>query len=109
MAEYVRYTRGISKYVAAALEGRPIPSESEELKGAQRAGEAVMLALRTSQGVSLRGFKERYGLDFLEFYAPVVQRYHADGLLELDQEHVRLTRRGRFLANDVCAAFVTFA
>ena len=27
----------------------------------------------------------------------------------LDATHVRLTRRGRFLANDVCAAFVTFA
>jgi oxygen-independent coproporphyrinogen III oxidase len=103
------HTRDLEAYVSAALENREIPSESERLEGAQRAGEAVMLALRTAQGVSLQAFKERYGLDFLQFYAPVVERYRADGLLEIDGTHARLTRHGRFVANDVCAAFVTFA
>jgi coproporphyrinogen III oxidase-like Fe-S oxidoreductase len=45
----------------------------------------------------------------MDFYAPVVERYRSLGLLETDATHARLTRRGRFLANDVCAAFVTFA
>lgn len=103
------HTRELETYVTAALEGREIPSESEKLEGAQRAGEAVMLLLRTGQGVSLSAFKQRYGLDFLDYYAPIVQRYSADGLLEVDADAVRLTRRGRFVANDVCAAFVTFA
>ena len=103
------HTRELETYVSAALERREIPSESERLEGAQRAGEAVMLALRTAQGVSLHAFKERYGVDFLQFYAPVVERYRADGLLEIDETHARLTRHGRFVANDVCAAFVTFA
>jgi oxygen-independent coproporphyrinogen III oxidase len=103
------HTRDLETYVSATIEGRAIPSEAEQLEGAQRAGEAVMLALRTAQGVSLHAFKERYGLDFLEFYAPVVERYRADGLLEVDETHARLTRHGRFVANDVCAAFVTFA
>ena len=102
-------TRDFEAYVEAASSGREIPAESEELEGAKRAGEAVMLALRTEQGVSLQGFKDRYGLDFLQFYAPVVERYRGDGLLEVDATHARLTRRGRFVANDVCAAFVTFA
>lgn len=103
------HTKDLETYVHAALEGAPVPAESEELEGARRAGEAVMLALRTAQGVSLQAFKERYGLDFLDFYAPIVQRYRTDGLLEVDASHARLTRRGRFVANDVCAAFVTFA
>ena len=103
------HTRDLQTYISAAFEGREIPRESEELEGAKRAGEAVMLSLRTSQGVSLQGFKERYGVDFMEFYASVVERYRDDGLLEVDATHARLTRRGRFVANDVCAAFVTFA
>jgi oxygen-independent coproporphyrinogen-3 oxidase len=103
------HTRDLETYVAAALDARPIPGEAEELEGARRAGEAVMLALRTAQGVCLESFKERYGLDFLEFYAPVVRQYEDLGLLERDATHARLTRRGRFVANDVCAAFVTFA
>ncbi len=103
------HTRDLETYVAAALSGSQIPGDAEQLEGAQRAGEAVMLALRTAQGVSLEAFKERYGVNFMDFYARVIQRYRDDGLLEVDATHARLTRRGRFVANDVCAAFVTFA
>jgi oxygen-independent coproporphyrinogen-3 oxidase len=103
------HTRDLEMYIAAAAGGRPIPGESEQLEGARRAGEAVMLALRTAQGVCLEAFKERYGLDFLHFYASIIEQYRSAGLLEVDATHARLTRRGRFLANEVCAAFVTFA
>lgn len=103
------HTQDLEEYVAAACDGRPIAGEAERLEGPRRAGEAVMLALRTAQGVCLEAFKERYDLDFMHFYAPVVERYRSLGLLETDATHARLTRRGRFLANDVCAAFVTFA
>jgi oxygen-independent coproporphyrinogen-3 oxidase len=102
------HTRDLETYIAAALERRPIPGEAEKLEGARRAGEAAMLALRTAQGVCLESFKERYGVDFLNFYAPVIEQYESLGLLETDATHARLTRRGRFVANDVCAAFVTF-
>jgi oxygen-independent coproporphyrinogen III oxidase len=102
------HTRSRSEYVAAALAGQTIPSEGERLEGRKRAGEAVMLALRTSQGVRLSEFKERYGIDVLKDYAPVVSEFARTGLLERVGDSVRLTRRGIFLANDVCGAFVTF-
>ena len=102
------HTRSLDVYLAAALGGQPIPSEAERLEGRRRAGEAVMLALRTAQGVALAEFKERYGIDVLEDYAPVVTRFARTGLLERVGENVRLTQRGRFFANDVCGAFITF-
>jgi oxygen-independent coproporphyrinogen III oxidase len=102
------HTRSLDEYVAAALEGRPIPSEAERLEGRKRAGEAMMLALRTAQGVALSEFKERYGIDVMADYAPVVNRFARTGLLEQIGDTVRLTQRGRFLANDVCGAFLTF-
>jgi oxygen-independent coproporphyrinogen-3 oxidase len=102
------HTRSLSTYLAAALERRPIPSEAERLEGRKRAGEAMMLALRTAQGVALTEFKERYGIDVMADYAPVVHRFARTGLLERVGDTVRLTQRGRFLANDVCGAFVTF-
>jgi oxygen-independent coproporphyrinogen III oxidase len=102
------HTRSLDEYVAAAVEGRPIPSDAERLEGRKRVGEAVMLALRTAQGVGLSEFKERYGIDVITDYAPIVARFARTGLLERVGDRVRLTMRGRFLANDVCGAFVTF-
>ena len=102
------HVRSLELYVAAALAGEQIPSEGERLDGLRRAGEAIMLALRTTQGVRLGEFKERYGVDVVEHYAPVLARYSEAGLLERTDDFMRLTERGRFVANDVCGAFVTF-
>jgi oxygen-independent coproporphyrinogen-3 oxidase len=102
------HTRSLERYVTASLEGRAIPSEAERLEGRKRAGEAIMLALRTAQGVSLRTFKERYGIEVMTDYAPIVAQFADTGLLERIGDSVRLTRRGKFLANDVCGAFITF-
>jgi oxygen-independent coproporphyrinogen-3 oxidase len=102
------HVRSLESYVAAALAGEAIPSEGERLDGLRRAGEAIMLALRTTQGVRLLEFKERYGVDIVEHYAPVLARYSEAGLLERTDDSMRLTERGRFVANDVCGAFVTF-
>lgn len=106
--ERLVHTRELETYLAAAAAGAPIPGEAERLQGIKAVGEAVMIALRTAQGVELREFKERYGVDVAERFAPVVARYERDGLLEHDDDRIVLTRRGRFLANDVCGAFVTF-
>jgi oxygen-independent coproporphyrinogen-3 oxidase len=103
------HTRELGKYVEAALVGADPTAESERLEGTRRVGEAIMLALRTAQGVSRVRFKERYNLDVLEFYKPVVRRFCEAGLLEVDETGFRLTHRGRFLANDVCAGFINAA
>jgi oxygen-independent coproporphyrinogen III oxidase len=102
------HTRDLAAYVGALNAGEPIPGEAEQLTGLRAAGEAIMIALRTAQGVALGEFKERYGVDIAERYAPVVTQYQTDGLLERTGDRLVLTKRGRFFANDVCGAFVTF-
>jgi len=103
------HVRDIEAYCAALERGEPIPGDAERLQGAAKVGEAVMLLLRTSEGVDTRAFGERYGVDFLAFYAPVLARMREAQTLDVTASHVRLTERGRFVANDVCGAFVTFA
>ena len=102
------HTRSLDEYVSAIEAGIPVPSERERLDPAKAAGEAIMLALRTAQGVDLSGFKERYGIDVLDRYEPVVSEYARAGLVTVEGGAIALTRRGKFLANDVCGAFVTF-
>jgi oxygen-independent coproporphyrinogen-3 oxidase len=101
------HTRELETYVNAALSGDPIPGDAERLEGPARAGEAAMLALRTVEGVEPRSFGERYGLDFLSYYEPVLREMLELELLEVAPDRVRLTRRGRFLANTVCGAFLS--
>jgi len=106
--EGVRRTnvRELADYVRAARAGGPIPGDAERLEGAARLGEAAMLALRTAEGVDVAAFAERYGVDFHRFYERVLTEMRATGTIDVTQAHVRLTRRGRFVANDVCAAFL---
>ncbi len=99
-------TRDLDAYLAAARSGSAVPAEAERLVGVARVGEAAMLALRTEQGVDVRVFAERYAVDFLETFRPVIAEMRAAGLLTATETHVALTRRGRFLANEACAAFL---
>lgn len=100
------HTRDLEAYCAAALAGSAIPGECEKLVGDERTGEATMLALRTLEGVDTREFRERYDVDFHQRYGPVIADLTAAGVLRIAGEHVQLTERGRFLANDVCSAFL---
>jgi oxygen-independent coproporphyrinogen-3 oxidase len=100
------HTRDLGAYGEAALSGQPIPGESEQLEGPARVGEAIMLALRTAEGVDTNRFRERYGIDVLETYRGVVDDLVAAGVLVAGEGALRLTERGRFVANDVCGAFL---
>lgn len=100
------HTRDLDDYCAAALAGTAIPGESERLEGAKRTGEAIMLALRTAEGVDLAAFRERYGIDVHQRYRGVVDDLVAAGVLAAEPARLRLTERGRFVANDVCGAFL---
>jgi oxygen-independent coproporphyrinogen-3 oxidase len=101
------HTRELGEYVDAARSGRPIPGSAERLLGERAAGEALMLALRTARGVGLKAFKARYNLDVEERFAPTVANLVEAGMLEVEEDHLRLTRAGRFIANDVCGAFLS--
>ncbi len=103
------HARELETYVDAALAGGTIPGDAERLEGPARAGEAAMLALRTLEGVDVSAFAERYRVDFHEFYGPVLTEMRATGTIDVTPTHVRLTRRGRFVANDVCGAFAFYA
>ncbi len=100
-------TRLLGEYMEAIERGEPVPRERERLEGLARLGEAMMLALRTAQGVDASAFNQRYGIDPLVTYAATIAGFIEAGVLERSDEHLRLTRRGRLLANIVCGAFVT--
>jgi oxygen-independent coproporphyrinogen-3 oxidase len=94
-----RNSASIGRYVAALAAGREPPHELEELDGATRAQERLMLGLRLDEPLRLEGLE-----GVIDGIA--LERLVAGELVELGAEPsgaptMRLTRRGRFLGGGV--------
>lgn len=71
--------------------------------------ENIMMSLRlTAEGINLGDFHERYGIPLQTLFDEQVRRLVAWGLLEYagNGKHLRLSRRGRLLGNQVFAEFI---
>jgi oxygen-independent coproporphyrinogen-3 oxidase len=101
-----RNARGFDDYCAAIEAGRRPRAEEERLDAAGRLGEAAMLALRTSDGIRDDDFRARFGVDARAVFARPIKECREAGLLEETREGVRLTARGRLLANAACMEFL---
>lgn len=88
----------LRKYIGAIGEGR-VPFEREELDADTRYDEAVMLRLRTVEGLDLDEIAQRWGRRRLDYCMKQAATYLGDGLLELSGSHLRLTRRGLFVSD----------
>jgi oxygen-independent coproporphyrinogen-3 oxidase len=70
-------------------------------------GETLMMGLRlTSEGISREQFQQRFGEDLLSMHGDLVEGFIKQGLLEVNQERVRITSKGRLLSNVVFREFV---
>ncbi|UCF38776.1 MAG: radical SAM family heme chaperone HemW [Acidobacteriota bacterium] len=84
-----------------------VPKETEERLGALAAlGEEIMLRLRTRFGISPEQLSSKYSTDFNSHFGSCVEFLIQNGLLVEDFGRLRLTRKGKLLANDVCAEFL---
>ena len=63
--------------------------------------DTAILGLRLNEGLDVGEFERRFGQSLDEVYGEVVEDTVGLGLLERENGWVRLTERGRFLANEV--------
>lgn len=63
--------------------------------------DTAILALRLNQGLDLAGFERRFGRAFDDVYGPVIAEFAEAGFVERANGHLRLTDRGRYLANEL--------
>jgi oxygen-independent coproporphyrinogen-3 oxidase len=68
--------------------------------------DTVILGLRLTEGVALDGLRERFGVGLEERYAQEISELTGLGLLELGGGRLRLTKRGRLLANEAFLRFL---
>ena len=63
--------------------------------------EYAMLALRLSEGFSLKEYYERYGISFLDGKELVIDRFVNAGLISLSDDRISLTEKGFYLSNSI--------
>jgi len=91
----------------AALAGGSLPvTRSENIHVQNDIFETIFLGLRLTAGFDLESFRIRFGVSLDQVYPGLTARLIGEGLLELDANHLRLTRRGLAVANMVMAEFV---
>jgi oxygen-independent coproporphyrinogen-3 oxidase len=78
----------------------------EHLSPSRRAGELAMLMLRLQRGIPFGDFAARAGADARAVFADPIDRLTRLGLLETDEQGVRLTERGLDVADAVSAEFL---
>ena len=91
----------------ALIEGGVSPiTERSVLDEADREGESLFLGLRLEEGVDLAAHEAKFGVSVRDRYGAEVERLVGAGLLEWTPTHLRITRAGKVLANEVFAIFV---
>ena len=96
----------VGDYLAAVESGASAIGGSEDLSDEQLAAETVMLALRTTDGLDLGAYRERFGRDFLEANRVAVGGAVDGGLLTLSKSRLRPTVGGLAVADGLAADFV---
>ena len=94
-------TRDLLGYIRRVLSGESVVFQSEELPPPERARETLAVQLRRAEGIERRAFREQTGFELDEVAGPAIARHVELGVLDDDGSRVRLTRRGKYVADAV--------
>ena len=95
----------IRHYLSAVEEGNARITE-EHLSQKEQMEEEMFLGLRKKSGVSMARFEEKFGRSFDGLYGEIVRGLVQQGLMQIDGDRVRMTKRGLFLGDTVAERFI---
>lgn len=104
----VRYSNAgpLKKYMSPLDEGeRPILS-AHKVPAHEKMEEEMFLGLRKTKGVSFSHFHAKFKQPMQDVYGEILKKEMTKGNLEIDHDFVRLTRKGRFVGNEVFEQFL---
>ena len=95
----------IRHYLTAVEEGNARITE-EHLSQKEQMEEEMFLGLRKKSGVSMARFEEKFGRSFDGLYGEIVRDLVQQGLMQIEGDRVRMTKRGLFLGDTVAERFI---
>ncbi|WP_066311976.1 radical SAM family heme chaperone HemW [Bacillus sp. FJAT-29814] len=96
----------VKKYIDRITGGELPVLEVNSVSMAEQMEEEMFLGLRKTDGVSVKHFIEKFAQDPGEIFKNEITDLVTKGLLELEGDRIRLTKRGRLLGNEVFQAFL---
>lgn len=106
----IRYsnTEDLEKYITNIQKDKAednfIFHEKQDVEAQMK--EYMLLGLRKIQGVEISRFKEKYGINPIYYYRLELDQLVRDDLVEVDDDFIKLTKRGIDFANLVWEKFV---
>ncbi len=100
------FVRDIRAYITGILQGGQVLREEEEILPRERAGEYLMLRLRTTLGISREAYEKQFLLSFDPIEASLQQAARRNLAITNTHGHWRLTTEGFLLSNDVISALL---
>ena len=98
--------KDICKYIDGISENKNIKSFRENLQINQFASETVIMSLRLRQGISNADFYKRFGYKIEDQFGEQINSLAKDGLVSYENEILKLTEKGLFVADTVMTEFV---
>jgi len=98
--------RNVKEYISTVKSKKSLICFSEKLPQEKRASEILIMALRMTSGISKKEFFNRSGLDLTELFGKQVNMLTQAGLINFDDERIKLTRKGLTVADSVMMEFV---
>lgn len=99
-------TTDYQEYLTNVRCGESIRKETEVLSRADEMEEFMFLGLRLTEGIRISRFKELFDRDIEEVYKTPLSQMEQAGLLEIQNDFVRLTKRGIDISNYVFEQFL---
>ncbi len=91
-----------SIYMAALENNQPF-TEEEVLNETQQLNEQIMISLRLMEGINLQEIENKFGEKSIQQLNKKAEKYIKEALLISESGHLKLTRKGRFLADGISA------
>ena len=95
----------IRHYLKEVEEGNARINE-EHLTQREQMEEEMFLGLRKKTGVSKARFEEKFSTSFENLYGQVVRDLCHQGLLQVEDQQIRMTKKGLFLGDTVAERFI---
>jgi oxygen-independent coproporphyrinogen-3 oxidase len=94
------------EYIRRVINDLPLTDWQEQVTEAAEMEETMMMTLRLTAGVSLAGFRERFGVDPRQAFSPVMEKLIKLGLLQLTQDNLAPTPLGMRFNNRIGREFI---